>query len=306
MLSPALSSFLHNKQESSLTAKNIVIGTKPDSQDTPATKATAASAKVELGKLGAISGVVSVYDGGLISAQAAVGDIATSKIGGDSLTVGKGGKIDIAAGKGLQIESKTLSVTNGGKLALGGTDSKLAFTGTTLTLKDGALEGNKGTIGLGAVSNDRNVTLNVDSATFNEHLFKSSKVNLNGTKDQGGTLTINVEDASKDASLDLVTSGLVKDSDGKLGDNFTSTSEGPAATVVIKANKGTLASDSFSQTTFKSVDFKIFNDLTVGKTDAGFTINAGNLTVKNKLTVSGSKAFTVAGSKSLTSQSWFF
>ena len=58
-------------------------------------------------------------------------------------------------------------------------------------------------------------------------------------------------------------------------------------------------SDSFAQKTFKSVDLE-FNDLTVGKTDAGFTINAGNLTVKNKLTVSGSKTFTVAGDKSLT------
>ena len=286
-------------ETSALNATNIVIGTKQAEQDSTAPKATAASANVEIGKSSTISGSVSVYDGGLISAKAAVAEIANSKIVGESLSVGKGGKIDIAAGKGLQVESKTLSVTNGGKLALGGADSKLAFTGNTLTLKDGALEGNKGTIGLGAVSNARNVTLNVDSATFNENLFKSSKVNLNGTSGQGGTLTINVEDASKDASLDLVTSGLVNGTNGELGANFTGTTDGNLATVVISANKGTLVSDSFAQKTFKSVDLE-FNDLTVGKTDAGFTINAGNLTVKNKLTVSGSKTFTVAGDKSLT------
>ena len=213
-------------ETSALNATNIVIGTKQADQDSTAPKATAASANVEIGKSSTISGSVSVYDGGLISAKAAVAEIANSKIVGESLTVDKGGKIDIATGKGLQVESKTLSVTNGGKLALGGTDSKLAFTGTTLTLKDGALEGNKGTIGLGAVSNARNVTLNVDSATFNENLFKSSKVNLNGTSGQGGTLTISVEDASKDASLDLVTSGLVNGTNGELGANFTGTTDG--------------------------------------------------------------------------------
>ncbi len=265
-------------KKSELTASTITIGAAADAQSGKAQKA----AKVTIGTLGKLTGTVNVLSGGTITADAT--DAKQSIIAGSEFNVGKGGVVTVGTGKALSINSGIVTVEDGGKLTLVGGGSKVVLGGKNITLTGSALEGHKGTLDLGAVTNKRNIALNVDAANFGL-LFKDGTLNLDGTQDQGGKLTIQVLDTDPNATIDLVEAGFLKADDGKLGDKFTATKSGAQASVVLDANKGVIKAGAFDPDKFKTVELE-FADLTVGKaTEGTFDIKKGAITVGSKLSV---------------------
>ena len=290
-------------QDSSLTAKAIILGSKPESGETPdaSTKAAAAAnATINVGQSGAITASESfnIYNGGELkftdTATAAKSKVTATK--GINLD---GGTISVAAGGAALIEGK-VDATNGtitvngkdkgntaltvsGDVTFSGDSSNLSVgKNGTFTVNGGSLKlgsatlSNAGTIEIKGIAENTHKSLEMTSTQY-EQLFKG-KLSFTGANATTSVLDISI--TGKEAiDLDAILNDGSKD-DAKLALTTASFS--------LKADNAKYAAGSIKIAKDKPLTF---GTLTVGDQGA-FVISGSSVTIENGLSVtkSGEKA----------------
>ena len=290
-------------QDSSLTAKAIILGSKPESGETPdaSTKAAAAAnATINVGQSGAITASESfnIYNGGELkftdTATAAKSKVTATK--GINLD---GGTISVAAGGAALIEGK-VDATNGtitvngkdngntaltvsGDVTFSGDSSNLSVGKSgTFTVSGGSLKlgsatvSNAGIIEINGILEDTHKSLEMTSSQY-EQIFKG-KLSFTGANATSSVLDISI--TGKDAiDLDAILNNGTRDND-KLALTTASFS--------IKADNAKYEAGNIQIAGDKPLTF---GTLTVGDQGA-FVISGSNVTIENGLSVtkSGDKA----------------
>ena len=290
-------------QDSSLTAKAIILGSKPESGETPdasAKAAAAANATINVGLSGAITTSESfdIYNGGELkfaqNATAAKSKVTATK--GINLD---GGTISVAAGGAALIEGK-VDATNGtinvngkdngntaltvsGDVTFSGDSSNLSVGKSgTFTVSGGNLKlgsatvSNAGTIEINGIAAKTHKSLEMTSSQY-EQIFKG-KLSFSGADANTSVLDISI--TGKEAiDLDAILKDGARDDD-KLALNTASFS--------IKADNAKYAAGSIKIAKDKPLTF---GTLTVGDQGA-FVISGSSVTIENGLAVtkSGDKA----------------
>ena len=290
-------------QDSSLTAKAIILGSKPASGETPdaSTKAAAtANATINVGLSGAITSSESfdIYNGGELK-FAETATAAKSKVTATKGINLDGGTISVAAGGAALIEGK-IDATNGtitvngkdkgntaltvsGDVTFSGDSSNLSVgKNGTFTVSGGNLKlgsatvSNEGTIEINGILADTHKSLEMTSSQY-EQIFKG-KLSFSGADANTSVLDISI--TGKEAiDLDAILNDGARD-DTKLALNTASFS--------IKADNAKYAAGSIKIAKDKTLTF---GTLTVGDQGA-FVISGSSVNIENGLAVtkSGDKA----------------